>query len=107
QQYIAGAKLLWLESPSNPGLEVCDIAELVAAAHAGGVLVAVDNTTPTVLGQCPLALGADFSVASDTKALTGHSDLLLGHVAVRDPAWADRLRMWRTQMDAGPGPLDL
>jgi cystathionine gamma-lyase len=107
QQYLSGAKLLWLESPSNPGLEVCDIAELVAAAHASGALVAVDNTTPTVLGQCPLALGADFSVASDTKALTGHSDLILGHVAVRDQAWVDRLRTWRTQMGAVPGPMEV
>ena len=67
QQALTGAKLLWLESPSNPGLEVCDIAALATAAHAAGALVAVDNTTPTVLGQQPLALGADFSMASDTK----------------------------------------
>src|SRR5207245_11274623 len=102
-----GAKLLWLESPSNPGLEVCDIAALAAAAHAAGALVAVDNTTPTVLGQQPLALGADFSMASDTKALTGHSDLILGHVATREQAWADRLRTWRTQFGAIPGPMEV
>ena len=86
---------------------MCDIAGLVAAAHAADVLVAVDNTTPTVLGQCPLALGADFSVASDTKALTGHSDLILGHVAVRNSSWADRVRTWRTQMGAVPGPMEV
>ena len=62
--------------------------------------MAVDNTTPTVLGQQPLALGADFSMASDTKALTGHSDLILGHVATREQEWADRLRAWRTQLGA-------
>jgi len=107
RQHVTGAKLLWLESPSNPGLDVCDITELVAVAHGAGVLVAVDNTTPTILGQCPLALGADFSVASDTKALTGHSDLILGHVAVRDSIWADRLRTWRTQMGAVPGPMEV
>lgn len=107
KQLLDGAKLLWLESPSNPGLEVCDLAELIAAAHAAGVLVAVDNTTPTVLGQCPLAFGADFSVASDTKALTGHSDLILGHVSVRDHTWADRLRTWRTQIGAVPGPMEV
>jgi cystathionine gamma-lyase len=107
QQHIRGAKLLWLETPSTPGLDVCDIALLAAAAHAEGVLVAVDNTTPTVLGQCPLALGADFSVASDTKALTGHSDIILGHVAAREPDWADRLRAWRTQMGAIPGPMEV
>lgn len=107
RQYLQGAKLLWLESPSNPGLDVCDIAELVASAHEVGALVAVDNTTPTVLGQCPLALGADFSVASDTKALTGHSDLILGHVAAHDQAWADRIRTWRTQIGAVPGPMEV
>jgi len=105
--HLDGAKLLWLETPSNPGLDVCDIAVLVQAAHERGVLVAVDNTTPTVLGQCPLALGADFSVASDTKALTGHSDLVLGHVAVHDSAWANKLRTWRTRMGAIPGPMEI
>jgi cystathionine gamma-lyase len=107
QQQLHGAKLLWLETPSNPGLDVCDIATLVAAAHAAGALVAVDNTTPTVLGQCPLALGADFSVASDTKALTGHSDLILGHVAAREQTWAERVRTWRTQNGAIPGPMEV
>jgi cystathionine gamma-lyase len=107
EQMLTGAKLLWLESPSNPGLEVCDIAALVMAAHAAGALVAVDNTTPTVLGQQPLALGADFSMASDTKALTGHSDLILGHVATREATWADRLRTWRTQCGAVPGPMEV
>jgi len=107
RQHLQGAKLLWLESPSNPGLEVCDIAELVALAHDAGVLVAVDNTTATVLGQRPLALGADFSVASDTKALTGHSDLILGHVAAREQASADQIRTWRTQIGAVPGPMEV
>lgn len=106
-QHLHGAKLLWIESPSNPALEVCDIAALVDAAHAQGVLVAVDNTTATVLGQQPLLLGADFSMASDTKALTGHSDLLLGHVATRDPGWAERVRAWRTQCGAIPGPMEV
>src|SRR5262249_19374767 len=77
------------------------------AAHHAGALVAVDNTTPTVLGQQPLALGADFVVASDTKALTGHSDLILGHVATREAAWAKRLRTWRTQFGAIPGPMEV
>ncbi len=105
--HLAGAKLLWLESPSNPGLDVCDIAGLVEKAHAQGVLVVVDNTTATVLGQRPLALGADFSLASDTKALTGHGDLILGHVAVRDPDWARVLRNWRTRFGAIPGPMEV
>src|SRR5262249_36814868 len=104
---LDGAKLLWLESPSNPGLDVCDIAALVGAAHERGALVVVDNTTATVLGQRPLALGADFSLASDTKALTGHGDVVLGHVAVRDSQWAQHLRRWRTQFGAIPGPMEV
>ena len=106
-EHLAGAKLLWLETPANPTLEVCDIAAMVQAAHAQGVLVAVDNTTATALGQRPLALGADFSVASDTKALTGHSDLILGHVASQDNAWAERIHTWRTQQGAIPGPMEV
>lgn len=105
--HLDGAKLLWLETPSNPELELCDIAALCEAAHARGVLVAVDNTTATPLGQQPLALGADFSVASDTKALTGHSDLILGHVATRDPQLLEGVRMWRNQIGAAAGPMEV
>src|SRR5919106_4747678 len=79
---LEGARLLWVETPTNPQLDVCDIRELVRTARLHGVLVAVDNTTATAYLQQPLALGADFVVASDTKALTGHSDLVLGHVTV-------------------------
>ncbi|GJG89530.1 putative cystathionine gamma-lyase [Gemmatimonadetes bacterium T265] len=104
---VRGARLVWIESPVNPTLDVCDVSTIAAAARAAGALVAVDNTTATPLGQVPLALGADFSVASDTKALTGHGDLLLGHVAVRDAAWADTLRQWRTRTGAVPGPMEV
>ena len=72
------------------------------AAHAAGALVAVDNTTATPLGQRPLELGADLTLASDTKALAGHDDVVLGHVSRRDPALAARLRELRTR--AAPGP---
>jgi cystathionine gamma-lyase len=106
-QALDGARLLWLESPCNPGLDVCDIAILAGAAHDQGVLVVVDNTTATVLSQRPLGLGADFTVAADTKALTGHGDLVLGHVAVRDLEWAKRLQNWRSQMGAIPGPMEV
>ena len=75
-------------------------------AHENDVLVAVDNTTPTVLGQRPLVLGADFSVSSDSKGITGHSDLILGHVAAEQD-WADRLRAFRTQQGAIPGPMEV
>ncbi|MFD5766008.1 cystathionine gamma-lyase [Streptomyces sp. NPDC127049] len=103
---LDGAKLLWIETPSNPGLDVCDIRRLVAAAHAGGVLVAVDNTLATPLGQRPLELGADFSVASDTKGMTGHGDILLGHVSCRDPLRAAEVRRWRKVVGAIPGPME-
>lgn len=103
---LHGATLLWLETPSNPSLDVCDLSEVIQVAHQEGALVAVDNTTATPLGQKPLNLGADFSVSSDTKALTGHDDLVLGHVATRDQTWADRLKAFRTQQGAIPGPME-
>ena len=104
--HLSGAKLVWVESPSNPKLDVTDIAALSAAAHAAGASVAVDNTTSTALGQQPLVLGADYSVASDTKALTGHSDLVLGHVACRDAGRADTIRTWRSSTGAVPGVFE-
>lgn len=103
---LENATLLWLETPSNPELDVCGLPELIEAAHGAGSLVAVDNTTATPLGQKPLELGADFSVSSDTKALTGHTDLILGHVATRDPKWAEGLKAFRTQQGAIPGPME-
>ncbi|MDJ1131720.1 cystathionine gamma-lyase [Streptomyces iconiensis] len=103
---LDGAKLLWIETPSNPGLDVCDIARLAEAAHAGGTLVAVDNTLATPLGQRPLHLGADLSVASGTKALTGHGDVLLGYVACRDAELAASVRAWRKTVGAIPGPME-
>ncbi len=106
-EQLDGATLLWLETPSNPGLDVCDLAVLIAAAHHHGALVVVDNTTATVLGQQPLAYGADFTVSSDSKALTGHGDLLLGHVTTREPGWAERLHAFRSQQGAVPGPMEV
>ncbi|GAA0619061.1 cystathionine gamma-lyase [Streptomyces crystallinus] len=103
---LEGAALLWIESPSNPGLDVCDIRRLARAAHDTGALVAVDNTLATPLGQRPLELGADFAVASGTKGLTGHGDLLLGYVVCRDPELAARVRKWRKVVGAIPGPME-
>jgi len=104
---LNGASMLWLESPTNPGLDVCDIASLCESAHENGALVAVDNTTATILGQRPLALGADFAVVSDTKAMTGHADVVLGHVAAKSPVHAEALRTWRTRMGSIPGPMEV
>jgi cystathionine gamma-lyase len=87
-------------------MEICDIAALSEKAHAAGALVAVDNTTATALGQKPLALGADFSVASDTKSMTGHSDILLGHVATRDRELLQKIDQWRTLMGGVLGPME-
>ena len=98
-----GVALVLLETPANPGLDVCDIAALASVAHGAGALVAVDSTTATPLGQQPLALGADLVVASGTKALTGHSDLVLGYVA--GPA-LDPIRNWRNGTGAVPGPFE-
>ncbi|MFK4118092.1 cystathionine gamma-lyase [Streptomyces longwoodensis] len=103
---LDGAKLLWIESPSNPGLDVCDIRRLVDAAHGQGALVAVDNTLATPLGQRPLELGADFSVASGTKQLTGHGDVLLGYVTGCSGDAMTAVRRWRKIVGAVPGPME-
>ena len=103
---LDGARLLWIESPSNPGLDVCDIRRLVEAAHARGALVAVDNTLATPLGQRPLELGADFSVASGTKQLTGHGDVLLGYVTGCEGEAMDAVRRWRKIVGAIAGPME-
>jgi cystathionine gamma-lyase len=103
---LEGVRLVLLETPSNPLLDVCDIAAVARAARAAGALVAVDNTTATPLGQRPLRLGADMTVGSDTKALTGHSDLLLGHVSTADDELYGRLQAWRNHSGATPGPFE-
>lgn len=106
EQDLTGVALVLLETPSNPGLDLCDIAEVSARAHSAGALVVVDNTTLTPFGQRPLDLGADVVVASDTKAPNGHSDALLGHVASRRPAVLERVREWRTLAGGIPGQLE-
>jgi len=105
-EVLDGAKLLWIETPSNPGLDVCDVRRLADAAHARGARVAVDNTLATPLGQRPLELGADFSVASGTKQLTGHGDVLLGYVTGRDTEAMAAVRRWRKIAGAIPGPME-
>ncbi|HET8950398.1 MAG TPA: cystathionine gamma-lyase [Solirubrobacteraceae bacterium] len=101
-----GAALVWVETPSNPRLDVVDIAAAAESAHAAGALLAVDNTVCTPLGQQPLAHGADFAMLSGTKSLCGHSDVLLGAVAVRDAALAEGLRRWRTLSGAIAGGFE-
>ena len=106
REALDGATLVWLESPSNPGLRTLDVAALAADAHAAGAVVAVDNTLAGPLRQRPLELGADAAVTSASKHLTGHSDLVLGYVAVSEPERALALRAWRTTTGAIPGPFE-
>jgi cystathionine gamma-lyase len=103
---MPGATLVWIETPSNPGLAVLDVEALAAAAHAEGALLAVDNTLATPLLQRPLELGADLSVASASKMLSGHSDLVLGVVVAADPALAAQARAWRNLTGAIAGPFE-
>lgn len=105
-QHVAGARLVVAETPSNPELDVVDLAALARAVHAAGGLLAVDNTTATPLGQAPLALGADVTVVSGTKSLTGHSDLLMGYVATTDPELAARLTRERALSGSVLGPFE-
>lgn len=103
---FTGAAVVYLETPSNPGLDLVDIAEIAARAHAAGARVIADNTTMTPLLQRPLDLGADLVVAADTKAPGGHSDALLGHVAGREAPLMARVRDWRRLSGATPGAIE-
>jgi cystathionine gamma-synthase len=98
--------LLWIESPSNPLLELADLRAICAAPRKAGTLLAVDNTFATPLNQRPLLLGADLSVHSVTKFLGGHSDLVAGIVAMRGETLLTRLRATRQVQGALPGTLE-
>ncbi|HEY0773360.1 MAG TPA: aminotransferase class I/II-fold pyridoxal phosphate-dependent enzyme [Nocardioidaceae bacterium] len=100
------ASLVWVESPTNPALEVADIASITAAAHDAGAYVVVDNTFATPLHQQPLDLGADIVVHSATKFLAGHSDVLLGALVTRDAELYDVLKKRRDMTGAIPGTLE-
>ncbi len=106
QAAVPGADLLWLETPSNPLLEVADLPALCAAGRRAGTIVGVDNTFATPLLQQPLALGADVVVHSATKFIGGHSDLLSGITIAREEALAGRLRQRRGLSGATPGALE-
>lgn len=98
--------LVWLESPTNPSLELADIPTISAAAHEAGATVVVDNTFATPLNQQPLSMGADIVVHSATKYLGGHSDLLMGAIVVGDDALWDVLKGRRDLLGAIPGTLE-
>jgi cystathionine gamma-synthase len=99
-------RIVWLETPTNPLLNVIDIRAAAEAAHAAGALVVVDNTFATPYLQRPLELGADVVVHSTTKYLGGHSDVIGGFAATNDPTIAERLQFLQKSLGAVPGPFD-
>lgn len=103
---LPGAQMLYLESPTNPAIEVVDLPKVIAAGKAAGCWVAVDNTLATPMIQNPLALGADITLHSVTKYLSGHSDLLLGSVSTNDKTVYGRLEQARRYGGAIAGPFE-
>ncbi|WP_170765985.1 cystathionine gamma-lyase [Ruegeria lacuscaerulensis] len=99
-----GFDVVFVESPSNPGLDMMDLPAIASAVRTAGGITIADNTTMTPLGQRPLDMGIDVVVASDTKAMGGHSDLLMGHVASRNVQILERVEEWRRVSGAIPGP---
>jgi cystathionine gamma-lyase len=99
-------KLVWLESPTNPLLKICDIEAICEIAHARNIPVVVDNTFMSPYFQNPLALGADMVVHSTTKFINGHSDVVGGVVVTNDSNTAERLHFMQNSIGAVPGPMD-
>jgi len=104
---IPGAAMIYLESPTNPAIEVVDLPKIITASKASGCGVAVDNTLATPLVQNPLALGADITIHSVTKYLSGHSDIILGSVSTNDQALYGRLEQARRYGGAIAGPFEV
>ena len=100
------AALVWMESPTNPALEVVDLPRVIAAAHDAGAYVVVDNTFATPLLQQPLDLDADLVVHSATKFIAGHSDVVMGAVATRSEELYDVLKKRRDLIGNSPGPFE-
>ncbi len=103
---LNGYKLVWVETPSNPGLDICDLRDLSVRAKKANSLLIADNTSATPFLQPVLDLGADISVSSDTKAISGHGDALFGHVASRHGSLMDRIRLWRKLSGSISGPWE-
>jgi cystathionine gamma-synthase len=103
---MKGAALLWIESPTNPCLDIADLAALIAAAKKQSIGVGVDNTFATPLVQKPLSMGADIVMHSVTKFLAGHSDVVLGSLSTADPALYKRLEESRRYNGSIPGPFE-
>jgi cystathionine gamma-synthase len=103
---VEGAALVWIESPTNPMLDVVDLPPVIELAKAAGATVVVDNTFATPMGQNPIALGADLVMHSGTKLIGGHSDLMLGVVVAATPELHERLVLRRHNAGATPGSLE-
>ena len=103
---LPGTALLWLESPTNPGLDVADMPTIIKAAKAINCGVAVDNTFATPLNQKPLDMGADMVVHSVTKYISGQSDILMGSISTNDAALYKRLHDLRNIVGGIPGPFE-
>ena len=106
-EHAGNADMIWLESPTNPLLDIADLPTIIAASRKPGSLLVVDNTLATPLNQQPLAMGADAVMHSATKYMGGHSDLLAGVAVARDPAVASELRKARELSGGTPGTLEM
>ena len=100
------AKLVWVETPSNPMMKITDIAKVAEIAHAAGALLVVDNTFASPFLQQPLTLGADIVVHSTTKYIGGHSDVVGGAVIVKDAELAEKIGFIQFAVGAVSGPMD-
>lgn len=105
-QDFTGFNLVWIETPSNPKLEICDLGIVIEKVHAAGAIAVVDNTTLSPLGQRPFDFGADVVVSADTKSIGGHSDVLFGHIASRNEVLITKALDWRKLVGATPGPFE-
>jgi len=103
---LPGSGMLWVESPTNPALEVADLPLIIQAAKQAKLIVAVDNTFSTALIQKPIELGADISMNSVTKFLAGHSDVLIGSLSISDPVIFNKVTDARKFGGAIPGPFE-
>ncbi len=99
-------RMVWIETPTNPLLNVVDIRAAADAAHAAGAILVIDNTFATPYLQQPIELGADIVIHSTTKYLGGHSDVIGGFAGTNDPTIAERLRFLQKSLGAVPGPFD-
>lgn len=107
QQYIsANTKMIWVETPTNPMMNIIDIAAISKLAQKAGALLVVDNTFATPYLQHPIEMGADIVMHSATKYLGGHSDVVLGLLAVKDKGVADQLYSIQNSSGAICGPMD-